>query len=289
VAAALYYFYLRPQYKTPDEMVRLLPRADAVLFYADLGTLRAAGVLASIQGSKTVQEPDYQQFVSETGLAYDRDLDAVAAASLPNQLFAVLRGRFDWKHLNAYALKQGGRCRDNYCQVASKNTGRWLSFFPIRKDLMALAISSDPNAAYTLLPTSGAPPVSTPLYPVWAQLPKRLLDHPESVPPAAQVFLQALSSASEVTFGVERAPDASESGFLVRMQAQFASDREASAVSEHLTRLTKLLGAVSSKNASDPANQKLHEALTSAVFLASNRQVKGEWHVSRQLFDSLLE
>jgi hypothetical protein len=296
LAAGIYFFYFRPQYKEPGQLVGLLPKSDAVLFYADIGLLRASGVLSTLEGAKTVQEPDYRRFVSETGFAYERDLDAIAVASLPNQIFAVLRGRFDWKHLNAYATKEGGTCRGSYCSVMNPKSGRWLSFFPIRSNLMAVAVSPDMNAAYTLLPRAGAPAFPAPAYPAWVQVPKRVLDQPDALPPAAQVFLRALSPASEATFGVESAPDRPESGFLVRMMAQYSSDKEARAVSEHLSQLTRLLSSLASRSeasaknkGAEAADPGLRELLGSAAFIAGDRQVKGEWYVSRGLLDSVLQ
>jgi hypothetical protein len=294
IAAGIYFYYLRPQYTEPGQLVGLLPRSDAVLFYADVGMLRASGVLSSLEGAKGVQEPDYRSFVSETGFAYERDLDAVAVASVPDQIFAVLRGRFDWKRLRAYAVKEGGTCRGSYCQVTNPKSGRWLSFFPIRSNLMAVAVSPDTNAAYSLLPRRGAPAFIAPSYPAWVLVPKRLLDNPDSLPPAAQVFMRALSPASEVTFGVESGSDRPQSGFLVRMMALYNSDKEAQSVSEHLSRLTRLLGSLASqsgasKNAPAPPDQGLHELLESVTFHAGNRQVKGEWHLSKSFLDSLLQ
>jgi hypothetical protein len=277
IAAGIYFYYRRPQYTEPGQLVGLLPKSDAVLFYADVGTLRASGVLSSLEGAKSVQEPDYRSF-----------------ASVPDQIFAVLRGRFDWKRLRAYAVKQGGTCRGTYCQVTNPKSGRWLSFFPIRSNLMAVAVSPDTNAAYSLLPRHGAPAFIAPSYPAWVLVPKRVLDNPDSLPPAAQVFVRALSPASEVTFGVESAGDRPRTGFLVRMMALYSSDKEAQAVSEHLSQLTRLLGSLASQNGSSkgapaPPDQGLHELLESVTFHAGNRQVKGEWHLSKSFLDSLLQ
>jgi hypothetical protein len=294
IAAGIYFYYLRPQYTEPGQLVSLLPRSDAVLFYANVQMLRTTGVLSSLEGAKSAQEPDYRRFVSKTGFAYERDLDAIAVASVPNQIFAVLLGRFDWKRLNEYAAKEGGTCRGSYCQVQNPKSGRCLSFFPIRSNLMAVAVSRDTNAAYALLPRRGAPAFAAPNYPAWVQIPKRVLDNPDSLPPAAQVFMRTLAPASEATFGVESAPDRPQNGFLVRMMAQYDSDKDAQNVSEHLTRVTRLLGSFASrsepsKDGSAPADQGLRDLLASAAFIAGNRQVKGEWHISRSFLNSVLQ
>jgi hypothetical protein len=243
---------------------------------------------------KTAQDSDYRSFVSGTGFDYERDLDAIAVASIPNQIFAVLRGRFEWNRLRAYATAQGGSCRDTYCQVSNPKSGRWFSFFPIRSDVMAVAVSPDTNAAYTLLPRHGAPAFIAPDYPAWVQVPRRILDDPAEMPPALQVFARALSPASHVTFGVEKSAGTDQSGFLVRMLAQYESDKEAALVSENLTRLTRLLGALGSQGAvsktpKDPADQGMRELLSSAAFIAGDRQVKGEWRVPGSFLNSILK
>lgn len=294
VAAAIYWYYFRPQYRTAAELAGLLPRSDAVLFYANVDLLRQAGILRALEGAKTIQDSDYRSFVSGTGFDYERDLDAIAVASIPNQVFAVLRGRFDWKRLRAYATAEGGSCRGTYCQVSNPKSGRWFSFFPIRSDVMAVAVSPDTNAAYTLLPRRGAPAFIAPDYPAWIQVPRRILDNPNDMPPAAQVFARALSPASQVTFGVERPVGGSQSGFLVRMLAHYDSDKEATLVAENLTRLTRLLGRLGPQGAppktlADPADQGVHELLSSATFIAGDGQVKGEWRIPGSLLDSILK
>jgi hypothetical protein len=289
IGAGIYFYYVRPQYKQPGELVGLLPRSDAVLFYADVEMLRTAGILKNLEGVKSVQEADYRNFVAGTGFDYERDLDAIAVASVPNQVFAVLRGRFDWKRLPAYAKQQGGNCKGTYCQVPNPKSGRWLSFFPIRSNVMAIAASADTNAAYSLLPRRGAPAFIAPAYPAWIQVPHRVIEHPDALPAAAQVFMRSLSPASQVTFGIESPPDQPRDGFLVRMMAQYSSDREAQNVSEHLTRLARLLGALASKNRQDADDQGLGELLKSAAFVAGDSQVKGQWRLSRSFLDSVLE
>src|SRR5947207_8299061 len=58
------------------EAVRLLPEADAVVYF-DVKTLRTLGAFSS---EKVTREPEYEQFVAETGIQFERDLDEVAFA-----------------------------------------------------------------------------------------------------------------------------------------------------------------------------------------------------------------
>jgi hypothetical protein len=288
VVAGIYY-YLRPQFVTAAQLLSLLPKSDAVVFYADLKVLRETGVLKSLDGSKSTQEPDYQHFVADTGFSYSRDLDAVAVASVPNQLFAVLRGHFDWTRLSNYAKQQGGTCQNAYCQLPGTKPGRWISFFPIRSDVMGMAVSPDPTAAYTLLPRRGVPVTEPPAYPAWVQVPKRVLDDPHDLSPALQVFARALASAEDVTFGITGAPENPAEVYLVRLVAQCASDPEASGIRDHLSQLTRLLQSLNDRQPKQqPPADDLAQILVAGKFRTENHNAVGEWHIPRSFFDSLL-
>ena len=70
VAAAI---YLRGQ--AAPEAARLLPECDAVL-YVDLKPLRTF----SFSNKPIIHEPEYEEFVRDTGFAFERDLDEAAIA-----------------------------------------------------------------------------------------------------------------------------------------------------------------------------------------------------------------
>jgi hypothetical protein len=95
--------------------VRLLPSANAFV-YLDLKPLRTAGVLKQMPAVSL--EPEYEQFVRETGFQFERDLDEAAfavhlpAAVNPQQPQAtryseVFTARFDAGKLAAYLRKIG--------------------------------------------------------------------------------------------------------------------------------------------------------------------------------------
>ena len=71
IGAAL---YLRGQ--TAPEAARLLPESDAVI-YVNLKPLRT---FSSFGSSPVVHDPDYEQFVRDTGFQLERDLDEAAIA-----------------------------------------------------------------------------------------------------------------------------------------------------------------------------------------------------------------
>jgi hypothetical protein len=107
----------------PDIMTELPPGAP-VIAYIDVAALRKLqgsplAVMLGLAGADPKQDPDYQNFVRDTGFDYTRDLDKVAIAvwltSLPtpnqglgeNQAVAIAEGRFDRDKIKAYALRYG--------------------------------------------------------------------------------------------------------------------------------------------------------------------------------------
>lgn len=112
----------------PPEPARLLPGADA-FFYADFSWAR------QLNGGKlalpAAHDPEYDQFIQETGFDFERDLDAVAFAvhypqnwagggtggSAPEPRFSeVFTGRFDGSKCLAY-LKRVAQSVENYDSI----------------------------------------------------------------------------------------------------------------------------------------------------------------------------
>jgi hypothetical protein len=100
-AGAIYWFHRTHSPALPSDLVVLLPRSNASVVYLDVDAMRRSGILSLLAGSKAIEEPDYQQFVSETKFDYRQDLDAIAAAFKDGKVYFALRGRFHWKNLKA--------------------------------------------------------------------------------------------------------------------------------------------------------------------------------------------
>ncbi len=83
------------------DVLALMPAdANAVLF-ADFEELRRAPFIGELYAwaPKPQTDPDYAQFIKETGFDYERDLDHIAIAvekrGQDSTLFAVVDGKFD--------------------------------------------------------------------------------------------------------------------------------------------------------------------------------------------------
>jgi len=90
------------------ESVRLLPESDAYVFVNMKAIRRVAH--AKFNGGGIVKEPEYEEFVRETGIDLERDLDdaAFAVHSIGNnehRYSEIFNGRFDSEKLSSYLRK----------------------------------------------------------------------------------------------------------------------------------------------------------------------------------------
>jgi hypothetical protein len=111
----------------PPEPARLLPGADAFL-YADFSWVRR---LSTNPLPAVSHDPEYERFIQETGIEFERDLEAVAFAvhypaawpgggtggGAPEPRFSeVFVGKFNGERLTAY-LKHTAKSIENYNSV----------------------------------------------------------------------------------------------------------------------------------------------------------------------------
>jgi hypothetical protein len=98
-----------------DEVLARIPADATAILFADFGELRQAPFVTQLYAwaPKPQLEPDYAQFVKETGFDYEKDIGRIAIAIFKNArhstFFAVVNGRFDQKRISAYALERGKR------------------------------------------------------------------------------------------------------------------------------------------------------------------------------------
>jgi len=142
--------------QAPPEPARLLPGADG-FFYINLKWIRTFN---ASQLPPVSHDPDYQNFVDETGFQFERDLDQVAFAvhypenwghgtggSAPEPRFSeVFVGKFDSTRLLAY-LKKLSTSIDNYHGFDIYNVpleGRTVRAAVLSYDSIAVSNHPDP-------------------------------------------------------------------------------------------------------------------------------------------------
>lgn len=237
----------------------------------DLAAVRGAGLLPAQQGPV---EPEYRQFLDGTGFDYRKDLDSVVASFSASGNFYIARGRFDWPKLRDYAARQGGSCYQDLCRMPGSTPQRRISFLPLRKDVIALAVSTDDLAANRLTHVGDAVTASLPSGPVWISVPGGALHSAAVFPPGLRLMLSALTNTDRlvVTMGL------AGTGLEAKMDATCRSKDDAHLLASQLRNVTGML-----KGQTD----ELARVLAGGSFEDNGSHVNGQWPFSKELIASL--
>jgi hypothetical protein len=268
---------------SPSELTSLLPAKDATVVYIDVDGLRRTGFLNLIAGSKAAEELEYQQFVDQTQFDYKQDLDAVAAAFRKGDSFFALRGRFHWKELMAYAAQQGGSCHNGFCMFAGSTPNRHISFYPIRGNVMGLAISDSADEAAWLIRKGNASGWTPPQQPIWMMVPAARLNDATSIPEGIRPFAAALKGTQEIVLSI----GPQDYRFTLKFQATCDTVASASSLLVDLENASSTVRAELAKDRAKAKPGDLADVLASGAFRREDRRVYGEWPVARSTLDAL--
>ena len=282
VLAGIYVYRVRGG-SNPAALVSYLPTAHATVVYLDVDALRRSGLLNMIAGSKATQELEYQVFVGETLFDYRQDLDAIAAAFKDDQVFFVLRGRFHWKNLREYAKNQGGSCNNSFCKMPASRPHRQISFYPLKPDLMAMAVSQDDSAAYQIVRKSGnltVPPFSQP---VWMLVPAAALRSSDTLPPGTKPFASALiEGTDEIVFTIGQDGD----HLALSLNVLCRDTQTASTLLDSLEKTTGTLRKWIAREHQQPNAADWSGLLVAGSFRRENQRVFGQWPLSRAFVEA---
>jgi len=266
------------------DLFRFVPQGDATVFFVNVAILRRAGLLQTVAGANKMEDAEYRAFVHETDLDYRRDIDAIAGGAQGGQIFFIVRGRFDWGKLRAYAASRGGACTEAACEAPASEAGRWASFVEIQPDTMALALSTDRNAAKALLPPGHAVKEQLPDRPIWARISPSALKNPADLPVALRIFAISLEFANPVVLSLGPGDN---NGFKLELDAQCASAAMAATIRDQLVLDTKMLTLELTREHVQPNAADLTGLLTAGSFQAVDKRVVGTWPVRKQLLKAL--
>jgi hypothetical protein len=271
--------------RTIADWLQRLPTKDAVVFYIDFAALRKGGVLQMLAGSNIAEEPEYKVFVMKTEFDYTRDLDAVLGCFAPRAKYLVAEGRFDWNSLQSYARDQGGTCRDALCRMSGSTPERKISFFPLRPNLMGLAVGPDDSAAIDLESTAARRrALELPDAPVWISIPPALLKTGNDLPPGTRMFAHTLEDADDVSIAM--APSGNR--FEARLNVQCRSEQEAVALAAQLGAITSMLREMIAREHQTPNPRDLSGVLSSGTFNHLGTRVLGSWPLEKGFVEGLL-
>ncbi len=261
-----------------------MPAENALVAYIDFSELRRGGILQLLDGSKAGEDAEYQSFVRQTQFDYKKDLDAAIVAFAPTGRFLLLKGRFDWKSLRAYVESQNGKCTNAFCRMIGSAPERRISFFPVRSNLMALAVSPDESAALRLESAASGPDPQVPAAPVWLSIPTSMLKSSDSLPAGTRMFARGMERAETVTLAF--APEGQ--GLAARLDVRCRDDRDAADLASQLTRTTSLLRETMEREHQKPNPADLSGVLTSGAFRNEGRRVLGYWPIEPVFVQNVL-
>ncbi|MGH9625379.1 MAG: hypothetical protein ACRD4G_13695 [Bryobacteraceae bacterium] len=269
---------------TNSELVRMLPHQDDALFFVDFTLLRRAGIIKLLSPAAK-GSPEYTQFVRQTDFDYSKDIDAIAGAVNGDQLVFLIRGQFDWRSLRRYAMHHGGHCKHKLCRVPALEPDRWISFRPLRSDVMVLRIGRPLSAKSKWVGEASGDPI--PQAPVWIKLFPHVLHNPKRLPLALRFFATALEPARSVILSLQAARSGSGDAFQIQLHAQCASAATATAIANQLQLDTKFLKLALTRKHPNTSSTTLAEVLLAAKFHSAGTEAMGVWPVSKALVHSL--
>src|SRR5260370_11409068 len=196
---------------SPESILARLPSDNATVLSIDFAALRGGGILDLLSGPVVDQEPEYKVFVEKTGFDCRRALDHAFVSFHPSGVYFLVQGSFDWKRLEAYAREQGGGCFNTLCRMPGSVPSRKISFFPLKSNLMAMAVSEDDFAATRMNdPAKNARHIAMLTQPVWLSLPSATLKKSGDFPTGTQLFAKAMEDAESAIISLAPAGKAYE-------------------------------------------------------------------------------
>ena len=270
---------------SPAAMLKRLPTNDAVVVFIDFKQLRRRQILQLFENAKVGQDPEYQSFIQKIDFDYQHDLDTAMVAFSPAGKFMLLRGRFDWKALKDYVLGVGGHCNNTVCKLVGSTPDRHISFFPLQKDLMALAVSQDEGACERMNNVDSGSDRELPDAPIWMLIPPSVVRSGESLPAGTQMFAHRLDRAESVTLWMALEGE----GLQARMDVRCANVSDAVDMASELTKVTNLLRRMIESENQTPNPADLSGFLTAGAFHNEGSKVVGAWPIQRALIENLLK
>jgi hypothetical protein len=278
------YEHARIAAASPAGMLQRLPPHDATVLFVDFDSLRRGGLL-KLLSSKTPEEPDYQTFVRATGWDYRTDFDMAAASFSNDGEYFVVKGRFDWKKLRAYAEAQGGSCQGSICRMSGSTPERRISFLPLQSNLLALAVSTDSSAVARLAEgtVASVQPLDPPRDPVWLSIPAESLKTTGQLPAGPRLFATALASADKILLSLGLQGEQLEA----RLAVTCRTSADAVALAAQLQQATTLVRNLIAQENQKPDPKDLSGVLTAGVFEQSGCRVIGRWPLPPVFIESL--
>ena len=270
-----------PRKLSAMQLLTSLPPDQATHVFIDIDALRRDGILDLIAGSSAAEDADYKNFVEQTKFDYRKDLDTIAAAFAHGNQYFALGGRFDWQRLEKYALSQGGKCVKSICSMPASEPGRYISFYTLGANALALAVANEERGVMMIGPgqweLGGKSKPQFPPEPVWISAPPFQFTETRNFPAGTHSFFSPLAVARHVTFAI--GPEGNR--LQVRLEVACNDAVGAAALAKQLTDTTDLLKKMLEREHQKPNTNDLSGVLVAGSFAQKDTQVVGTWPLER--------
>ena len=282
LAVVFYWRFRSPE--SVETLLRRLPQKNAVVVQLDVKMLRAAGLLELVASSPVVEEEDYRRFVHETTFDYRSDLDLALVSFEGEDILALLTGRFDLAALKNYALVHGGKCQNGVCSLPASRPNRFISFAPLRTNLIGWANSTDENAALRMFRSADVNQLpQVPAGPVWVSVPSSVWKK-SNTPSGTKLFAKALEDADYSMFSISLGVNAKAEASL---QAFCKNDAAALSLHNQLQGVTEVFRKYMERADQHPQPGDLGLVLTQGMFERTANRVMGKWPLDRAFLEAL--
>ncbi|MCL6506284.1 MAG: hypothetical protein K6T59_04590, partial [Bryobacteraceae bacterium] len=171
-----------------------------------------------------------------------------------------------------------------FCQMPGSTPGRMVSFFPLRRDLLALAVGKDPWAALQLMQPRSEESFVVPRGVFWLSLPGNLLRDSQALPGGVRALVAPLERAQRLLLWAEP----QMAGLEARLEVTCRSEEEAAVLAGQLSGITRVLAAGVPRQGRQTTGAHLAAMLSRGSFRHSGRRVFGQWPVEYGALVTLL-
>ncbi|MBV8729916.1 MAG: hypothetical protein JO336_08915 [Acidobacteriia bacterium] len=159
---------------------------------------------------------------------------------------------------------------------------RRISFFPLKSDVMALAVSPDDSAALRMQEPASEGTPEMPGAPMWMSVPANLLQSGD-LPEHARPFAHSMERAESVM--ISFVPDRQH--LAAKLDVRCRNGQDAAELASQLSRATELLRQMLEREHQKPDPAGFSGILTAGTFHSEGSRVYGYWPIEPAFLDAL--
>jgi hypothetical protein len=170
------------------------------------------------------------------------------------------------------------------CRVVGSSPERHISFLPLRRDLMAMAVSTDPWAVNDMATPRPGPDPVLPSGLIWLRFPGSLPKSAASLPDGMRPFARIIENAPSVTLSL-----VPEGGRLaMKLDVLCRNEQEAADLASQLTSVTELARNMFAREHQTPNPADFSGVVTAGAFHNESARLLGSWPIERVFVQNLL-